>query len=131
MSTIQVKVAALTLGLGLATGSVLAQTLEEVKVEAFRSVGTKAAGRSVSGVPILDLSLSYGVSLADLDLSTASGARTAEERVNRAAQAACKEIGRQYPNATPRKNLLPPGARWDNASGRMQRRWRRCRAHLE
>lgn len=101
MSKIQLKILIAAFALGMVVSEVGAQTLEEVKVEAFRSVGTKGAGRSISGVPILDLSLSYGVSLAGLDLSTSSGALEAEGRVNRAAEAACKEIGRQYPDATP------------------------------
>lgn len=86
----------------LASASADAQNPEQVKVEASRVVSTKIAGRSSSGVPVVEYSISYGVSLAGLNLATHSGAVEAERRVNAAATAACKEIGRQYPlmNAT-------------------------------
>ncbi len=85
--------AALTLLSGIAA----AQGPEEVKVEASRPVTTKLVGKSSSGVPIIEYSVSYGVSLAGLNLSTNSGAVEAERRVHEAAVAACKEITRQYP----------------------------------
>jgi len=44
------------------------------------------------------------VSLAGLNLATKSGATEAENRVSAAALAACKEIGRQYPDAAPSEN---------------------------
>ncbi len=85
--------AALTLLSGIAA----AQTPQEIKVEATRPVTTKLVGKSSSGVPIVEYSVSYGVSLAGLNLSTNSGAVEAERRVHEAAAAACKEISRQYP----------------------------------
>jgi UrcA family protein len=45
--------------------------------------------------------LSYGVSAEGLDLSTHTGAVAFEQRVKDAAEQACKDISRQYPNATP------------------------------
>jgi UrcA family protein len=48
-----------------------------------------------------DLSLTYGGSIAGLNLATKSGVAEAEKRVNAAALAACKEIGSQYSDATP------------------------------
>jgi UrcA family protein len=63
-------------------------------------MSTKWVGTS-SGIPILDVSLSYGVSTAGLDLATKSGATALETRVKDAAAAACKEIGQKYPDATP------------------------------
>ena len=87
---------------GLLAGSwALAQNVQEVTVQATRAVNTKVVGHTGTGVPITDLSLSYGVSLAGLNLATNSGAVEAEQRVNDAALAACKELGRQYPDATP------------------------------
>lgn len=85
----------------LIAGGAIAQELQEIEVTAFRHVTAKPAGRGTSGIPITDLSLDYHVSLEDLDLSTRSGADAAAKRVGLAANRACKEIGRQYPNATP------------------------------
>ncbi len=87
--------------LALTMSSAIAQNTEEVKVQATRLVSAKLVGQTASGVPIRDLSLTYGVSLEGLDLSTNSGATEAAQRVSDAAMAACKEIGRQYPDATP------------------------------
>ena len=70
-------------------------------MQATRTVNAKLVGKTPSGIPIQDVSLSYGVSAADLDLAPAAGAEELEKRVNDAALAACKEVGRQYPLATP------------------------------
>lgn len=51
--------------------------------------------------PVGQVSLSYGVSIADLDLGTSAGAIELEKRVNETAVDVCKEIGRQYPDSTP------------------------------
>jgi UrcA family protein len=79
----------------------LAQNANEVTVQGTRVLNTKNVGRTSSGIPIVDVSLSYGVSLAGLDLASHAGATELEKRVHDAAMAACKEIGRQYPDATP------------------------------
>jgi UrcA family protein len=73
---------------------------QQVRVEASRIV-TKQAGQSFDGVPITDISLSYEVSLDDLNLASTAGMSAAEKRINNAAEAACKEISRDRPNATP------------------------------
>jgi len=83
-----------------APSAAFAQEQQEVQVQAARTV-TKVVGRTMSGIPIIEVSLSYRVSLAGLDLSTKPGAAEAEHLVNAAAGKACKEIGRQYPNSTP------------------------------
>lgn len=101
MSTVQFKVAAAIVASAFVAATAMAQNAPEVKVQATRDVHAKVAGQSYTGVPIVDLSLTYGVSLADLDLSTNSGANEAAKRVSDAATAACKEIGRQYRDATP------------------------------
>ncbi len=101
MSYVSLKVAVPALALGLACGAVLAEDVQEVQVQASRVVSKQDAGRTSSGVPIVDLSLSYGVNLSDLNLATHSGAQEAQRRVTAAAEAACKEIGRQYPHSTP------------------------------
>lgn len=85
----------------LLIGLAVAQSVPEVQVQATRAMSTKTVNRTASGVPIVDISVSYGVSTKDLDLATNSGAKQLEQRVQEAAAAACKEIGRQYPEATP------------------------------
>jgi UrcA family protein len=85
----------------LASGIAIAQDVQEIKVQATRVMSTKSAGRTTSGVPIIDITLSYGVSTAGLDLATNAGATALEGRVKDAAAAACKEIGQKHPDATP------------------------------
>ena len=84
----------------VSTGAV-AQTMEQVTVQATRNVNTKVVGKTSSGVPIKEVSLSYGVSTAGLDLATVAGAEELDQRINDAALAACQEVGRQYPKSTP------------------------------
>jgi UrcA family protein len=88
----------------LLCGNSMAQVTAEVRVEATRIVSKEAPVRSPIGFPMKDLSLTYGVSLGDLNLATKAGAAEAERRVNDAAFAACKQIGRQYPDATPNED---------------------------
>jgi UrcA family protein len=78
---------------------VVAQEMGEVTVQASRVV-KKVIGTTSSGIPIEDISLSYGVSTTGLDLSSSAGAAELKKRVTQAANAACKELGRQYPEAT-------------------------------
>ena len=77
------------------------QTTEEIVVQGSRSVTAKVVSVSSTGVPIQSVSLSYGVSTAGLDLASTAGAQQLEKRINDAALAACKEVGRQYPDSTP------------------------------
>jgi len=82
--------------------SSLAQT-PEISVEAMRVTRTNV-GQSTTGtpgIPIENVSLAYGVSTAGLDLSSRSGKEELKERVHRAAMAACKALGREFPDATP------------------------------
>ncbi len=88
----------------------VAQSSEEITVQGTRVMSTKSAGRTSTGVPILDVSLSYGVSTAGLDLASHVGALELEKRVHDAAMAACKEIGKQYPNATPSEDACAKAA---------------------
>jgi UrcA family protein len=85
----------------LVGGTAIAQSADQVDVQGKRVLNTNIVGRSSSGVPVVDVSLGYDVSLADLDL--ASNAENAElaRRLNVAAEAACRQISRQYPDATP------------------------------
>lgn len=75
---------------------VVADDMGEVTVQASRVV-SKTVGTTASGIPIVDVSLSYGVSAKDLDLSSHAGFMAMQKRVNDAAVAACKELDRQYP----------------------------------
>jgi UrcA family protein len=77
-----------------------AQQIEGVTVEGSRIVKERI-GTADNSAPINSISLSYRVSYADLDLATGAGAKALEGRVNAAALAACKEITRLYPNASP------------------------------
>jgi UrcA family protein len=79
------------------TPTVTAQTTPEVTVQGSRVVKTTIYG----AIPIVNVALSYGVSADGLDLASRTGALEFEKRVKDAALAACKELGRQYPNATP------------------------------
>lgn len=74
------------------------QQLQEVTVQASRIV-EQPAGRSSSGVPIVDVSLAYGVSYAGIDLVSHAGVLELERRVNYAARQVCRELSRQYPLA--------------------------------
>jgi UrcA family protein len=94
----------ITVAVGLLAGAslsavVVAQEMGEVSVQASRVV-KKVIGTTSSGVPIEDVSLSYGVGTAGLDLSTSAGAAELQKRVGNAATAACKELGRQFPSST-------------------------------
>ena len=85
----------------LLCGNLMAQDTQEVKVEATRIVSKESPIRKPYSFPMNDLSLTYGVSLAGVNLATSSGATEAERRVREAAKAACEAIGQRYPNATP------------------------------
>ncbi len=88
--------AAVTIGGASAYG----QEVEGVIVTGSRMV-KENIGRSPSGVPISEISLSYKVSYADLDLGSTEGKVALEKRINDAARAACKEISRLHPGAKP------------------------------
>ena len=81
----------------LASGIAVAQTQPEVTVQASRVVNQKLVGHTSAGIPIVDVSLSYGVSYAGLNLALHADVMELEKRVNDAAQAACKELTRKYP----------------------------------
>jgi UrcA family protein len=100
MKTIM-KVAVGAVVSALMGGIVVAQNIEEVNVQGTRMVTTKIVGKTASGVPINDVSLSYGVSTAGLDLASHAGFLELQKRVGDAASAACKELGKRYPASTP------------------------------
>ncbi len=86
--------------LSIIAGGALAQTTPEVTVTSTRAV-EKTVGRSASGIPIVDVSLSYGVSAKGLDLTSSNGRAEFEKRVSDAAMEACQELGKRYPGSTP------------------------------
>ena len=101
MKTIFMKVAVAAGAFALLGGIVIAQDIEEVTVQGSRVVTTKVVGRTSSGVPIKDVSISYGVSIAGLDLASHAGFMEAKKRVNDVAEAACRDLVQRYPIGTP------------------------------
>ena len=77
------------------------QNAKEVNIQAQRVINEKVIAHITGGGKIIELTLSYPVNFADLDITSTSGARELEKRVKDAARAACEEIGSKYPNATP------------------------------
>jgi len=88
----------------------VADDLPSVTVQASRIVNSKTVGKTASGIPIVDISMSYGVSTAGLDLVSHAGVMELQKRVNDAASAACKELGRQYPDSTPNDDACTKAA---------------------
>ena len=80
---------AVAAGCTLASQGVYAQAMEVVTVEAVREI---VVGKSLIGAPIKELTIRSRVSYADLDLTTAAGVATLENRVKEAAASSCKEI---------------------------------------
>ena len=90
---------------------VAAQSLQEITVQATRILNTKTVERNAStGAPILDVSVSYGIRVTDLDLASHYGPIQLEKRVRDAAMAACKDISRQYPDSTPSDEVCAKAA---------------------
>jgi UrcA family protein len=88
----------------IVAGSAIAQTaaaptLPEVTVQSSRTVAT-TIGHTDIGIPIQNVSLSYGVSAKGLDLTTANGRQAFEKRVSDAAMDGCKHLAREYPDST-------------------------------
>jgi UrcA family protein len=73
----------------LASQGVYAQAMEVVTVEAVREI---VVGKSAIGAPIKELTIRSRVSYADLDLTTATGVATLEQRIRDTATSSCKEI---------------------------------------
>ena len=87
----------LVLGLtAIASGSTSAYagTLETITVTGSRAVSQKSVGTSTIGADVREVSLSYKVNAADLDLASSAGKAELEKRVKATASAACKELKR-------------------------------------
>jgi len=91
----------LGIGIGIAASMsigriAVAQEMPEVVVSGTRAI-VKTPAADSHGFPIVDMSVSIGVSYAGLDLASAAGAAELGKKVNDAAKQACKEIGNQRP----------------------------------
>jgi len=85
----------------MVSGIAAAQNAKEIKIQAERVINEKVIAHITGGGKIIELTLSYPVSFADLDITSVTGAAELEKRVKDAARAACEEIGSKYPGATP------------------------------
>jgi UrcA family protein len=94
--------------LGAFTGGVLAadQKLGKITVETSRIVEEKA-GFTSTGIPLRSFTLSYDVSLGDLDMTSSAGVAAAEKRINNAALEACKQINSESTHLFPADRLSP------------------------
>ncbi len=101
MRPIQIRLPIAVVASALICSTVFAQSAQEITVQGTRALTTKEVGQTTTGVTVIQISLGYGVSVAGMDLASSAGAVELEKRINDAAMAACKEITRQYPNATP------------------------------
>jgi len=100
MKTMLMQLGIGLLAAALAGSSVYAQAPEGVTVTGSR-IAKETIGSSTTGAPIDQVSLSYKVNHSDLDLTSGAGKATLEKRVREAANAACNEISRLYPDAKP------------------------------
>jgi UrcA family protein len=85
------------LAMSIVAGGALAQTTTPEVTVTSTKVMEKTVGRTTSGIPIVDVSLSYGVSPKGLDLTSSAGRAAFEKRVSDAAMEACQELGKRYP----------------------------------
>jgi UrcA family protein len=103
MNTKRKTFAVAAVACGFVISAAAAEPTPEITVLGTRTmVNVKTERDPLNPTPLSKtFSLSYGVSIKDLDLASASGATELEKRVNDSALAICKEIGRQYPESGP------------------------------
>jgi UrcA family protein len=102
MKTIFIGVGATVGAFALISSLAFGQNLEEIKIEATRNMDVKAdTFNPPGGFRVEDISLSYAVSTAGLNLASPADVTQLEKRVRDAALTACKEIGKQYPDSMP------------------------------
>ena len=102
MNRILIKLAARSSRRHVGRSMAMSQPIPEIVVLGTRTVKTHLEKDALTPTPLYKtLSLSYALSIADLDLKTSDGAAAVEKRVNDAALAVCAEIGRQYPESGP------------------------------
>jgi UrcA family protein len=91
----KISPAILLAGLCLAASAFATNRLPSITV---RATANKAVvGRSTIGAPIERVTLTRGVSYADLDLRTYAGAMELKRRVHEAAREACTKLDDLYP----------------------------------
>lgn len=83
-------------GAAMASDFAIAQKIEVITVTAPSAVH-KVVGHSTTGVPIEEISLSYGVGIADLDLAKPSGVSELEGRIDTIAKEACTALDNLNP----------------------------------
>jgi UrcA family protein len=84
-------------GVMLTSHAVFAQTVSEITVIAPHSIEHKTVGRTYTGIPIEQISLSHHVSFRDLDLRRPADAAELNKRVDEAARIGCRELDGLYP----------------------------------
>ena len=78
-------------GVAMTSGSALAQATEEITVTAPRMI-EQSAGHGPTGIPLKEISLSYELSYADLDLTKAAGVSELDRRIDTMAKEACRAL---------------------------------------
>jgi UrcA family protein len=101
MTKILIRVAVGLVAVSALSTAVVAQDMGSVTVSAKRVISEKRVGTTASGIPIIDVAVSYGVKWQDLDLKSHAGVMELQKRVTDTAAAACKELDRQYPDTAP------------------------------
>ena len=97
MKTTLIRAGICTAVSGLLCTVAIAQKVPEVQVQAHRGVTSKQIGRDRGGIPVSEATMSLGVSLADLDLSTSEGKSEAHRRIFTAAGEVCMDIVQEFP----------------------------------
>ena len=99
-------VRAIAAGLAIASAPSFAQQ-QEIIVESPRVQATRLPTH-VGDLPVEVITVSHVMSYSNIDISTSSGAKVLEQRIEDAAKAACQDIDKLYPtpmrppvNATP------------------------------
>jgi len=101
MRKILVSATAAMVACSVVSAVAVAQQPTEVTVQATRMVTTKIVGTTSSGIPIVGVELGYTVSTAGTNFVSPASVTQLENRIKDAAMAACKELGRQYPDSKP------------------------------
>lgn len=88
----------------IAAGVVVASTaalggpdIEEIVVTAPRTVERSVVGRTTTGIPVEEISLSRSVSLVGFDLKKAADVAQVELLIDEAAEDNCKQLDSLYP----------------------------------
>ena len=92
-------IGALAVPAGSATAQTTYTTTREEIIVSPPYVQHRELGRSGTGIPVEELSLSRGVDISDLDLSRWDDVRVLDDRIRNAAYRACGELNRQYPES--------------------------------